>query len=463
MNVIVSNKNQGLLNSLDIDVIKSINGEFTADEIISTFSNFFFNRMFLDITAIKDYYEISNIQKISMGLEMDKVILLLDNNLMNNNSYLSQLISMGIYNFANNKESLMYLYNHPNTYKDVAHIHQLNSNSESIDNNNDSSNPYSSLTVRKAKIVGFKNLTAGAGATTLIYMIKKELSKDEYVVAIEVNKNDFGYFNEKDMYSINVTNIQPAINKFSSASMVLVDLNNTNGEACDEVIYLIEPSTIKLNKMTLLNKDIFDEIYGKRIVLKAEEYGISVVCCVENFGSLVGSGKLIIKPYDSITYKDLEDCHYVVDAKSFLEIRKFSTDLLPVWHLLEILKDSKIKLLEIGSCAFLYTDKTRNKFVGNEDDYTLDDEQSVTDRLSISAFRRLSLCKDVKWSVLCPPLLLDKHGYGTGVLEFSDDVLSVGLGGDSYISLVDLAKAVVELLKLVPKDYHCVCVRSIKK
>ena len=65
MNVIVSNKNQGLLNSLDIDVIKSINGEFTADEIIGTFSNFFFNRMFLDITAVKDYMDISNIQKLS--------------------------------------------------------------------------------------------------------------------------------------------------------------------------------------------------------------------------------------------------------------------------------------------------------------------------------------------------------------------------------------------------------------
>ena len=34
MNVIVSNKNEGLLNSLDIDVIKSINGEFEVDEII---------------------------------------------------------------------------------------------------------------------------------------------------------------------------------------------------------------------------------------------------------------------------------------------------------------------------------------------------------------------------------------------------------------------------------------------
>ena len=265
MNVIVSNKNAGLLESLDVEIIKTLNGEYTADEIIGTFSNFFFNRMFFDITALKDYMNISNIQKLSINLDMDKVIFLLDNKLMSDNSFLSKLISMGIYNFANNKESLMYLYDHPNTYKDVAHIHQLNNNSSNNDNN--ISDPYSSINIRKAKVIGFKNLTSGAGATSLIYMIKKELSKNEYVVAVEVNKNDFGYFNEKDMYSINVTNIQAAINKFSSASMILIDLNNTNGESCDEVIYLIEPSTIKLNKMTLLNKDIFDEIYGKRIIL----------------------------------------------------------------------------------------------------------------------------------------------------------------------------------------------------
>ena len=30
MNVIISNKNQGLLSSLDVDGIKSMNGEFTA-------------------------------------------------------------------------------------------------------------------------------------------------------------------------------------------------------------------------------------------------------------------------------------------------------------------------------------------------------------------------------------------------------------------------------------------------
>ena len=270
MNVIVSNKNEGLLNSLDVDVIKSINGEFTVDEIIGTFSNFFFNRMFLDITAVKDYMNISNIQKLSMSIEMDKVIILMDNELMSNNSYLSKLISMGIYNFANNKESLMYLYNHPNSYKDVAHIHQLNSNDNSERNSSISigSNKESNIVNKTAKVIGFRNVTVNAGSTTLIYMLKKALSTDNYVVAIEVNKNDFGFFVEKDMYSVNQNNLKAAINKFGTASMILIDLNNLSDDSiCDEIIYLMEPSTIKLNKMMMNHKDIFDKLYGKKIVL----------------------------------------------------------------------------------------------------------------------------------------------------------------------------------------------------
>ena len=87
MNVIVSNKNQGLLSSLDVDVIKSINGEFTVDEIIGTFSNFFFNRMFLDITAIKDYMNINGSNSPS-----DRIVLLQINLLINElNRYIDNL------------------------------------------------------------------------------------------------------------------------------------------------------------------------------------------------------------------------------------------------------------------------------------------------------------------------------------------------------------------------------------
>ena len=95
----------------------------------------------------------------------------------------------------------------------------------------------------------------------------KVLSEKDYVVALEVNKNDFGFFNEKNMYSVNANNLEAAINRFGTANLILVDLNNANSEICDDVIYLMEPSTIKLNKMMLINKDIFDKLYGKKIVL----------------------------------------------------------------------------------------------------------------------------------------------------------------------------------------------------
>ena len=61
-----------MLENLGIDVIKSLNGEFEVDEIISTFQNFFYQRMILDITAIKNYQDIRNLQKLSISLDMDK-------------------------------------------------------------------------------------------------------------------------------------------------------------------------------------------------------------------------------------------------------------------------------------------------------------------------------------------------------------------------------------------------------
>ena len=110
MNVIVSNKYQSMLENLGIDVIKNLNGEYDVDEIISTFQNFFYQRMILDITALKDYRDIKTLQKLSISLDMDKIILLLDDSPESSSpAYLSKLISMGIYNFTRNMEGLQYL------------------------------------------------------------------------------------------------------------------------------------------------------------------------------------------------------------------------------------------------------------------------------------------------------------------------------------------------------------------
>ena len=74
MNVVVANEQQNGLANLDIEVIKAINGVYEADELVSMFSNFFFGRMILDLTAIKDYKDVRNLQKFAMSLDVEKII-----------------------------------------------------------------------------------------------------------------------------------------------------------------------------------------------------------------------------------------------------------------------------------------------------------------------------------------------------------------------------------------------------
>ncbi|MDD3305445.1 MAG: hypothetical protein PHT75_04985 [Bacilli bacterium] len=260
MNVIVSNKYQALLSTLEIDVIKSVNGEFEVDELISMFSNFFYQRMILDITAIKGYQDVKNLQKLSMALDMEKIILLLDDSEDSSSSiYLSRLISMGIYNFTRNKEGIMYLLNHPNSYRDVAHIHQLDQLAETVNDKHLNGS---------VRVLGIKNLTDDAGSTTLIYMLKKQLSRNYNVVAIEIGKRDFVYFNDKEMISTTKEEFPTILLKSKDVDIILVDINESKTEEiCDDVLYLLEPSSIKLNKLMRRNRNIFKQLNGKKIVL----------------------------------------------------------------------------------------------------------------------------------------------------------------------------------------------------
>ena len=267
MNVIVSNRNQDMLANLDIDLIKSINGEFTPEEIAAQFPpNFYYNKMILDITAIKDYKNINVIQELSLLLDMSKVVLFLDDSeTVNSPVYLSQLVSMGIYNFTKTIDAVKFLIDNPNTYKDVASYHQLN-NVSYKESKDTQTKDYIQADDARLRVIGFKNITDGAGATTLIYMLKKQLEKLYGVIAVEVNKNDFIYFNDKSLQSTN--DMAGFINTNQRAEVILIDLNEEDGEElCSEVVYLIEPGLIKLNKLIRKDSSIFDKLRGKKIIL----------------------------------------------------------------------------------------------------------------------------------------------------------------------------------------------------
>lgn len=264
MNVIVSNKYQTLLGTLNIDVIKNINGEFTVQDLVNQFSNFYYNKLIIDITAIKGYENVNVMRELSMNFDMDKVIILLDDSpRVNSSMYLSQLVSIGIYNFTRSVDAIPFLINNPNQYKDVASYQNVNVNSATFTDTAKESVP-----VRlEQRVIGFKNVTEHAGATTLIYMLKKGLQKSYKVKAIEINSNDFEYFNDKTLESADFMSVASKIQSNSDADVILLDLNDGEESICTEVIYLIEPGIIKLNKLIRNDRKIFDKLKNKKIVL----------------------------------------------------------------------------------------------------------------------------------------------------------------------------------------------------
>lgn len=261
MNVIIENERKEELSNLDIDIIKKMAGQYDATEIVSLFKSFYFNKMIIDVTAVKDYVNPENIIKIGEGLDPNKIILFLPKEQdVSSQVYLSQLVKAGLYNFTNNVAGVKYLINHTNTHEEVAQVEQVKELTEAVQQK----------VVNGCRVIGIRNVTDHAGATTLIYMLKRELERiyGENVYAVEVNKHDLQYFNVKNTVSATKDTLTSTINKLENAAIILVDLNECEDDSsCGDVLYLIEPSSIKLNKLMRTNKNIFSELNGKKIIL----------------------------------------------------------------------------------------------------------------------------------------------------------------------------------------------------
>ncbi len=266
MNVIVSNKYQSELINLDIDIIKSIKGEFSVEDLISQFTNFYFNKMILDITALKDYQNIETIQNLSMNMDVSNLILLLDDSeAVNSPRYLSSLVSMGIYNFTRNIDSIKFLIDNPNSYKDVAQYHLLNGVYEDNNSSNTGAGSPKNIALR---IIGIKNVTPHAGSTTLTVMLKKILEKYYDTLAVEVDEHDFMYLNDKTLKSCSSLDLPAFIAANQTKEVILVDLNERGSiSSCTEVLYLVEPGLVKLNKLIRRDKRAFEKLAGKKIIL----------------------------------------------------------------------------------------------------------------------------------------------------------------------------------------------------
>ena len=280
MNVIVCNERKEL-NNLTIDVIKSVEGVYSVEELIGMFTNFFFNKMILDVTSIKDYHDYSNLKRLFSNIDGNKVILYL-NESTNNKEYISDLVTLGVYNFTVNYNEILELFNNPKTYNDVSNLQISKSNydiNKEIDselgiNQENKEFTFEDFTLPgeydgNKKIIGVVNLTEHAGATTLVVQMIKQLNIYYKAIGIEMNKQDFVFFNTPSIYSCtNRDDVLRKIKEHQDVDAVIVDLNDYNhSEFCNDIIYLMEPGTIKVTKLLKRNGKIFEELSGSKIVL----------------------------------------------------------------------------------------------------------------------------------------------------------------------------------------------------
>ena len=198
-----------------------------------------------------------------------------DNNISFENNIVSfhNIAPQNEVNINNNEEHVeeakVDFNNITNNFANVENNNNDNNNVFLINDNFD--NTYTDPVEEKPKklVIGIKGVTTHAGCTSLIYMLHRmivvNLKKD--VLSIEINKNDFRLFRNNKMISVKEEDLSEVINN-AVEDIIFIDLNECNNfDICSKVVYLVEPSTIKLNELMATNREIFKELKDKCVIL----------------------------------------------------------------------------------------------------------------------------------------------------------------------------------------------------
>lgn len=312
MQLVILNENTSVFNLLNVDVIKTLNGVFDVNDLQRELVNFYFNKVIIDITAIKDYFVSYNLFEFLNYFEKDKIILVLtDNDYCNSKEFLSKLIDNGFYNFTKNSQGVSYLISKSNTYEDVKKYIKPDTFTSVL-----SASSVEHVNVKRSTnqfIIGIQNISAGAGATTLMCKMVKQLAYNYKVKGIEVNKHDSVYFRDENIvYCSDLNDIKVRLNDFVKEEIIIIDLNDVDGEdICSEILYLVEPGIIRLNKCLVNNKNLFEKYKGDKVILNKSalkdeeinfferETGINVFynlgCINDRSDRLMSIDKLLIK------------------------------------------------------------------------------------------------------------------------------------------------------------------------
>ena len=290
MNIIVTNKYKDLINNANIEIMKELNGVFEVNQLANSFNSIFYKKLIIDATALSRFPKDDVLRNLVKSFDPEKIILFLPPDNPPPKNFLSFLVSINLYNFTDNINGLVELVNKSNTYENVKGFVReqvdLNNYETSLDFNQ------SNIGIENGKIIlGIKNVTKDAGSTELVYLLKKTLEEkhNKKVIGVEIEKRDFIFYNPKDMYSISKDKVSDFFDNFGKNEVIIVDLDNDlYKDFCSDIIYLVEPSLYRINQLMMGNRNAFNELKGKKVILSksllsdndintfAREAGISI-------------------------------------------------------------------------------------------------------------------------------------------------------------------------------------------
>lgn len=313
MNLVIVNENTIVVNALTIDIIKVLNGVYDVNSVEKELVNFYFNKVIIDITAIKNYFSSFDLFEFLNYFGKDKVILLLnDSAYCNSKEFLTKLINNGYYNFTSNSQGVSFLVNRSNTYEDVKKYIQTTTFTSELNSSIGSTNIQTRT--NNIKIIGIKNLSEGAGSTTLMQQMVKQLAFNYKVKGIELNSFDAMYFRRPDIIFCNdYTEAKTKIQGLKGIDAIIIDLNEfeDKNKICTDIIYLLEPGIIRISKFIKNINKYKDELNDMKIVLNRsalkdeeinyfeKETGLNIYYNLTNFDDkkdrLLSIDRLLIK------------------------------------------------------------------------------------------------------------------------------------------------------------------------
>ena len=284
MNLVIINENISVMNSLTIDIIKTLTGVYDVSNLEQELVNFYFNKVIIDITSIKNYFFKDDLLAFLNYFGKDKVIIVLnDSEYCNSKLFLSTLIENGYYNFTKNAQGVSFLISKPNTYDDVkkylykedtftsALTSNINAEDESVKENFNTTNIVNNVkNEKKTRVIGVQDLYPGAGATTLMQQMVKQLAINYNAMGIELTGHDTVYFrNNKILFCANMLDAKAEIRRHKDVEVFVIDLSGIKDkeDVCDEIIYLLEPGIIRLSKFIKYTDNLNELLDGKKIVL----------------------------------------------------------------------------------------------------------------------------------------------------------------------------------------------------